>query len=307
MLPLSDAVSELRAEFNDRHRLPPVGPKFRTEGWKYQSYYRLLKTLGHSDGMAEVIEVAIRDFIEQASAHGDARDYLLQRAQHQKIIVHELDAGNIPVRAASFYIVVAYQHLESFIYDFLSEASLALGEDFAARGDKESVLNWALRVLPDGIARNKQKIWRERYLFLDYYRRIRNGFVHNRKAEDALDKAFKTVEKLRPLVLEDYQLAAPNEPNQLTMDDFLLFTRLIKYLATDFRRMCQPNRDQILKHAVSLYQKKHLRLISAATTKDPDSAIGKLSKFYLSSFRCDLGAYNGLANNILVTLRQASR
>jgi hypothetical protein len=303
----SDAVSALRAEFNDKHRLPPVGPKFKTQGWTYRSYYRLLKTLGHSDGMAEVIEVAIRDFIEQASAHGDTRDYLLQRAQHQRIIVHELDAGNIPVRAANFYVVVAYQHLESFIYDFLSEASLALGEDFSARDGKESALDWALRVLPDGIARNKQKIWRERYLLLDYYRRIRNGFVHNRKPEEAIDRAFKTVEKLRPLVLEDYQLAAPNEPHLLTMDDFLLLTRLIKYLATDFRRMCQPNQDQILKHAVSLYQKKHVRLIGAAATKDPDSAIAKLSKFYLGSFRCDLSAHHGLANNILEALQQASR
>jgi hypothetical protein len=301
----SDAVSALRAGFNDKNRLPPVGPKFRTDGWKYQSYSRLVKTLGHSDGMAEVIEIAIRDFIEQASAYGDAREYLLQRAEHQKIIVHELDAGNIPVRAANFYIVVAYQHLESFIYDFLSEASSALGE-LSARDSKESVLDWALRVLPGGIARNREKIWRERYLLLDYYRRIRNQFVHNRTSQEAIDKAFKAVERLRPLVLEDYQLGAPNEPNMLTMDDFLLFTRLIRYLATDLRRISQPNRDQILKHAVSLYQKNYPRLISAATTKDPDSAIAKLTKFYLNSFRCDLSTHNGLANNILEALRQAS-
>jgi hypothetical protein len=302
----SDAVSELRAEFNDSHRLPPVGPKFRTEGWRYQSYHQLLKKLGHSDGMAEVIEVAIRDFIEQASAHGDARDYLLQRAQHQGIIVHELDAGNIPIRAANFYVVVAYQHLESFINDFLTEASLALGEDFDDRGSKESVLNWALRVLPGGIARNKQKIWRERYLLLDYYRRVRNFFVHDHNLKEAMHRAFRTVERLRPLILEDYQLNAPNEPSLLTMDDFLLFTRLIKYLATDFRRICQPNRDQILKHAVSLYRNKHRKLLSAATTKDPDNAIAKLSKFYLGSFRCDLSMHHGLANDIWNSLRQAS-
>jgi hypothetical protein len=304
MSSLLPTVKALREELrNDRHRLPPVRGRPGSFGWNFPSYRELLGSLGHNDGLAECIEVAVRDFLQEAKQHGDAKAYLLERAKHHRIVVNELDDLNIVIRAANSYLVITYQHLEAFLYKFLAEATEVLGVSFPGRADKESALDWALRVLPGGTNKNRQRIWRERYLLLNYYRHVRNAFLHDQKSETSTQTAFEQANRFRLLIRDDYKLDAPNAPNEITMDDFLLFTRLIKYLATDLCRMCIPNRVQIVGHATRLYERNHRKLVNAITTKTQRKAERKVCRIYSGSFGCDLNAHVGLAAEIVDTLR----
>lgn len=149
--------------------------------WRFDAYRDLLQRLGHGDGMAEVIEVARRDFVDAAQATKDPRTYLAARARAQGIVVHEIDIANLPTRAAVLFIVGAYQQLEGFLKELVDEVDEVTGRKSRDRRDKEAPLDWALDVLPGGGARNVRRIWRERYDTLEYYRVVRNAFTHKVK------------------------------------------------------------------------------------------------------------------------------
>lgn len=96
-----EELEALRRRLDHRDRLPPVPRKGRQMEWRFDAYRDLLQRLGHGDGMAEVIEVARRDFVDAAGTSGDPRAYLAARAKAQGIVVHEMDIPNLPTRAAS--------------------------------------------------------------------------------------------------------------------------------------------------------------------------------------------------------------
>ena len=97
----------------------------------------------------------------------------------------------------------------------------------------------ALRTLPGGTRANRQRMGEELLELLDYYRLVRNAFAHEGDAQK-LARAFDEVKTYRALVTKDYGLSAPNPVGELTHDDYLLATRLTKYLATDICRIAGP-------------------------------------------------------------------
>lgn len=116
------------------------------------------------------------------------------------------------------------------------------------RRDKEAPLDWALDVLPGGSTRNVRRIWQERYEVLEYYRIVRNAFTHKVK-QGTLDAALGRASAWSPIIKADLGLSAPNPFDRLTFDDFLLYTRMIKYVATDLCRIARPTRAEIAAHA----------------------------------------------------------
>lgn len=241
-------LDELRGRLKHIDRLPPPPKRGKRLEWRFAAYRDLLHRLGHGDGMAEVIEVARRDFVDQAQASSDPRAYLAVRAKAQKIVVHELDTANLPTRAAILYIVGAYQQLEGFLGELIDEVDETCGRASRGRRDKEAPLDWALDVLPGGVTRNIRRIGQERYEVLEYYRTARNAFTHKVK-KGTLDSALGRAATWRPIIKADLQLSAPNPFDRLTFDDFLLFTRMIKYVATDLCRIARPTRSEIAAHA----------------------------------------------------------
>ncbi|WP_379548288.1 hypothetical protein ACFCW2_03760 [Qipengyuania sp. DSG2-2] len=241
-------LEQLRGRLKHSDRLPSLPKKGKRLEWRFDAYKDLLQRLGHGDGMAEVIEVARRDFVDLANASGDPRGYLRARAKAQNIVVDELDAANLPTRAAILYIVGAYQQLEGFLKELVDEVDETCSRNSRDRRDKEAALDWALDVLPGGATRNTRRIWQERYEVLEYYRTVRNAFTHKVK-QGTLDAAFSRAEAWRPIIDADLRLSAPNPFDSLSFDDFLLFTRMIKYVATDLCRLARPTRAEIAEHA----------------------------------------------------------
>jgi hypothetical protein len=285
------SLATARAWLKHKARLPAVGRGDKNLNWRFGSYARLLKTLGHTDGMAESIEVATRDFIAAAIASGDPQGYLLQRAAHHGIVVMELDIPNIPIRAANLYVVGAYQQLEGYLYEMVDEYALVSGTSPRRRKEGEAPLDWALDIMPDGLSTNRQRIWYERYLTLEYYHQVRNLFTHPRKGRSAIVAAHKRLSNLAPVFQADYGLGAPNLPEALTLDDFLLFTRMIKYLGTDLCRICQPAGGAVVDHAVRLAASGDRQLRGLPEeARNPEKRRAKLARYYKGKFGCQIGA-----------------
>jgi hypothetical protein len=233
-------------------RLPPLRKKSRDLLWKYSSYAELIKVLGHGDGMAECIEVAVRDFTHAAHASGDPQAFLKSNAQQHGVVEYEFAVDNIPIRAAHLYIVGAYQQLESFLYGFAEETAQVLHTQHRHRKEGECPLDWVLAILPGGLQTNIERVWQERYLLLEYYRHVRNAFVHPRIDRRIVARSYADVAIFREPVRKDFGLDAPNRTESLKLDDFLLFTRLIKYLGTDLCRIAIPAGTQVKHHALGL-------------------------------------------------------
>ncbi|WP_202361765.1 hypothetical protein [Mesorhizobium sp. 131-3-5] len=248
--------------------------------------------------MAEVIEVACRDFLEAAQASGDLGSYIRTRSAHHKIVAYELDIENLPTRAATLYIVGAYQQLESFLIDLIEESDEVCGRKSRERTDKEAALDWALDVLPGGKAANLRKVRVELYAILEYYRAVRNRFMHTRKKASGIDKALKEVDYWSPVYAVDFGLKAPNEPDALILDDFLLFTRAIKYVATHLCRVACPTPDEVVAHAGREMKTKALRNLDWHMTDD-QKARRKLAQHYQVKYRYDLTAVPHILDDVI--------
>lgn len=242
---LAVKVAGQRARVAHQDRLPAIPKAGPRMAWRFQAYRDLLQRLGHGDGMAEVIEVANRDFLDAARASGDPREYLIKRSRAQKIVVDELDMVNLPVRAATLYVVGAFQQLEGFLKELIDETDEVSGRTSRSRNNGEPATDWALEMLPGGRLRNVRRVGTERYLVLEYYRAIRNAFMHPTKSASSVESAYRKAAEYRGLYEADFGLDAPNEPGKLTLDDFLLFTRVIKYGATDLCRIAEPTHAEI--------------------------------------------------------------
>lgn len=304
-----EELDQVRKRLKHKDRLPAVPTTSRKEGmvpvptsskrrrmeWRYQAYDDLMKKLGHGDGMAEVIEIARRDFIDSAEASGDPRGFLTDRAKAQKISVYQLDVANLPARAAVLYIVGAHQQFEGFLKEIITEIDQVHDRKSRVRLDKEAPLDWALDVLPGGKTRNILRIWKERYLVLEYYRVVRNAFVHKVK-QSSIDEALENVQEWSIIYRADFGLEAPNAPNCLNFDDFLLFTRTIKYVANDLCRLGRPSRLDIIGHASREFSSGR-RFDWYTISKE--KAAKKIEKFYKGKYFFDLNIEENLIDEIL--------
>lgn len=291
-------VEELRKRLDHKDRLAPISRRGRRMDWRFDAYRDLLQRLGHGDGMAEVMEVATRDFLDAARASGDPDSYLTSRAKAQKIVVDELDMVNLPARAATLYIVGAYQQLEGFLKDLVGEVDEICGRTSRSRHNGEAPLDWALEMLPGGRHRNTRRIWIERYAVLEYYRAVRNGFMHSSKSASSLEAAHRKVLEYRPLLEADYKLAGPSAADRLTLDDFLLFTRTIKYVATDLCRIGVPTLADVQAHAERKIAGDRAFRNTTWDTISKEKAARKIVKYY-RRFDFDLGAHPGVIEQIV--------
>lgn len=214
MLEAEAKVLEQRKRAAHADRLPPVpttGPKM---AWKFQAYRDLLWELGHGDGMAEVIEVATREFLDAARKTGNPRDYLILRSREQGIVVDELDMDSLPARAATLYIVGAFQQLEGFLADLVDQSDEVRDRRSRSRNNGESSLDWTLDMLPGGRARNVRRIGRERYALLEYYRGVRNAFMHPSKKAASLEGRSR-----RPAGTGNSSLPTSSFPRRMDLDN----------------------------------------------------------------------------------------
>jgi hypothetical protein len=229
-----------RAERLPRTRSPRTDIPFL-----FDSYRSLAQELGEMDGLAAALAIATRHFIDDAIASGHPQNYALDLAMANSVATRFVDFDGLTPHLCQLLIVGTYQQAEAFLDNFRAEQR-AMGRTWRPRMDGETRLHHALDCLPGEFSVNLTKVGKERYEVHDYYRRIRNGFVHSSIDRRNLDDHYDRVVVHRELVRDEYNLLAPNLFGQLTFHDHLLFTRVTKYLATDLCRLGPPDRGKEL-------------------------------------------------------------
>lgn len=210
----------------------------------YKAYFTIIQELGAIDGLASAIILATRALRADAGLIDDEqRAFVETKAAAFSVNTRFVDFDRLEPNSAQLLLVGVVQQLEAFI-DRLRAERTAMGIPWSARPDGMSKLHHLMTNLGDGFAANLRRVGDERYLLLDYYRLLRNAFVHGAAERAELERLFEGVRKYRPLVAEEYGLNAPNHYDSLSYDDYMLATRVMKYLATDFCRLAEPSTAQ---------------------------------------------------------------
>ncbi len=205
----------------------------------FDSYRELMRDLGAMDGLAAAQTLAAKHFIDHAATHADPQQFVRDLAVRYRVSTHFVDFPSVPTHLTQLLIVGTCQQAEAFLDNFRRE-QLHMGRIWRQRSDGEPQMKYTLDCINGGFANNTIRIRRERYELFEYYRLIRNAFVHSSIDRDRLQREFDRVAGLQQKVEADFGVVAPNEFTKLTFADHMLFTRIVKYIATDLCRLAPP-------------------------------------------------------------------
>ena len=230
-------------------RLPATKRPRQDIPFVFTAFKDLHQKLGEIDALAAAVVTALRTFNAQGSLLGDPQGYLVQQAGVFQVNTRHVDYERLEPRTIQLLLVGVYQQAEGF-WQGMRKEQKAFGRSFPMKNDDEPPMAYQLRTLPGGIQTNTARLGRERLDLFDYYRMLRNGFAHEGDAAKLL-AAYANVANLKDRVLSEFDLIAPNPVGSLTHHDYLLFTRLTKYLATDICRVAAPTSAAELVHLIS--------------------------------------------------------
>jgi hypothetical protein len=205
----------------------------------YPSYRLLAHRLGATDGLASAITMATRHFLDHSSHRDDKQEFGLMLAKRYRISTRYIDLDTLFSHMIGLLMVATSKYMEDF-FDRFRQEQQAIGRTWRNKEKGESELKMALSCISGGFVANKEKIGSERYELLEYYRTVRNSSAHSGVESRRLCADFKNVQRYRQTIENEFGLEAPNRYDALTFHDHLLYTRLVKYLATDLCRLAPP-------------------------------------------------------------------
>lgn len=267
----------------------------------YKSYFRLADDLGRMDALGSAIALSTRYFEAAAAAAPDMQQFAIGEARRFNIPTRWVSFNDLPPHTAQLLLVGVYQQAEGFLVDIKKEIRL-LGRQWRDFIDGESRLRYTLDCLKHvTLNQTIRDVGEERYHLFEYYRILRNRFVHLHIERAKLTREYQRVAGYRADVLAEFGLNAPNPFEQLTYDDFLLFTRLTKYFASDICYLATPTDAELLSLLIALEGEEDERPLSflRRSCGSRSGAQKAIRGWYAANYRFDLSARVVAENEIL--------
>lgn len=209
----------------------------------YPSYGKFKKTLGYFDSIIELNEVAIREFSSKGNTSGNFEDFLRQKSNFHNIRV---DFPEIPQYFNSIisrsYIVLVSTCFEEFLEELRNEHQKIKGAKWSW---EESVPKLETTFKKISLAVKKEDDIN--YRICDYYRLVRNSTVHNsEKKIQKLKSEYMKISLIQGIKKFYSSLNAPNQFENITFDDFILYSRAAKTVAFQLCDSIIPTDKEIL-------------------------------------------------------------
>jgi len=263
--------------------------------FRFNSVSNLYKNLGRFDAIVEFIEISIRDFIYQAEETGDFDGFLQIKSKQHNISVHSVDKSVYRARISHSYILSVYQTSELFLHQFREEHMDFYNIVWTLDDTGDDLLIKTIRKI-SSINSAISNIGEHRLSLFKYYRTIRNKYSHDMIRDNRVDKQFQILNQFLPQIQLDYVgLAAPNEYDKISFDDFILFTRTIKDIAYKLNDLVIPKNEQFADY----YKRKNIFI---ELNENPLRKNNALKGHMLSNFGIENTQANIIINMLNVPL-----
>lgn len=211
-----------------------------------KSIRNIRETLGHQDVCIQTNQVAILFLEEQAIASNNQEEFIKVFCRKYKISLGTGDFDFFKKVQYKSYILQTYNLVEPLFKGLITEYKYYncfkgnwKTKDGANNLDPFNQLIINLNKEKSDIIKSYPE-----YYLLDYYRLIRNSIVHLQEDEDEHVKTLafykKYIKDKKDFFHSNYNLLAPNEPENISFKDFVLYTRVLKYFSNILNDVCFP-------------------------------------------------------------------
>ena len=208
------------------------------KSFRYKCYQSLYTTFGRVDSIVECIELSIRDFLNRSEDHSNFDKYIEERAEQNNIRVNTVNVEHLKVRSSQLHILNVFQQFEGYLIDLKKEIPFKIKLDEG----NDSLFKRMLKALDD----SEGLISQIEIDIVEYYRNIRNIFMHQEIESGKYDKK---AERIRMIIQnkndELKKYSAPNKYEELQFDDFILFTKISKDIAAKLCVVGCPSAKEI--------------------------------------------------------------
>lgn len=213
--------------------------------FSFPSSRRLTRYLGESDAILEIDELACRFFVDAANQSGDKAGFVLECSERFGVCVNLSEFDGWRAHLAQRHIVAVYESAEMFFKEFRREHSELNRREWTGDVDGKSRMTLALENVGASFDQARNVVGMDLISRFEYYRLVRNWIVHDKERNP--EKETKALESLSPYSASNStalgRLVAPNCPNALNFDDFILFSRVTKLVAERLNDLGTPSQD----------------------------------------------------------------
>jgi hypothetical protein len=250
--------------------------------FSFPSTRRLARYLGESDAILEIDELACRFFIDAAGQSEDAQAFVVECSKKFGVCVNLAEFGAWRAHLAQRHIVAVYESAERFFKEFRREHSELHRREWTGDEDGKSRIDLALENLSATKEQSEKTVGLDLISRFEYYRLVRNWIVHDRtRTPEKETAALRNLSEYSDENADTLgRLNAPNLPNLLNFDDFILFSRVTKLVAERFCVLGKPADDSWL----STFDMKPFRALLNNKRRLKNAVSGKLrTDFGMSS------------------------
>lgn len=205
------------------------------------SYKQLKSSLGEYDAVVQFQECARLTLMTKYEVAKQEKkikfpDFITKESAMYGIHLHNLTTKEYPNIIFQSYLIMPNSLLEEFIDDFVDDYNSLFGVNIKLPNTKSKCkLEKLIELLSnEGILNCVQQQELDLY---NYYRLIRNSFAHKLPLGN-LSLASIDISYFK---LKYPQFNAPNEPDTLRFDDFILFTATVKNIAYQITKSIESN------------------------------------------------------------------
>jgi hypothetical protein len=263
--------------------------------FRFTAYRDFKRSLGKINAITECTELSVRLFVEQAKQSSDSNSFVQQLSRQFGVRVDEVDLAALPMQMAQYHVVSVHQQFELFLREFKAEHP---NSDWQGE-DGDDLFRRILKNLGGGYADTARLIGRIEVDVADYYRHVRNRFVHALEDKDIPVDLSALQSRVRELP-EYRRLIAPNAYDAISFDDFVLFTRVVKRIAEQLCIVARPTDDQIVEILTRTDEaKRQVAHLMGRHKQNPDRLRNALATHLRSIFSVDSEEAEPIINLLL--------
>lgn len=230
-----------------------IKPGYFNEKPIFRVVKSMKKAIGLQDSCLQTNEAAILYLEEKAKQSGDVEEFITGLCAKYSISLGIRDFDYFKNTLYQSYILQTYNLVEPFFkrinktYRYYNDFT---GDWKTKTNDGKSLdpFSQLLENMPI-ISAKKIKSYPE-YRLLNYYRLVRNSIVH---LQDDAEEHKKTNKFYDDNIMgdleyfrENYQIEAPNAPENISFKDFMLYTRVLKYFSNIINDVCFPSIESLV-------------------------------------------------------------